>query len=101
MKQEIKKTIDPATVDRIAELSRLFLSDEEKAEIFRDMETILAFAGRIAEIEDGATETTRRSASLSELREDEPASSLPPEDLLRAAPLRRDGYVVVPSVMEE
>ncbi len=100
MKQENKTVLDPATVDHIAELSRLFVPEEERAALLRDMETILAFAGRIAEVENGYREEDRQAVPFSHLRADEPAPSLSREELLRSAPAEKDGFFVVPSVME-
>ena len=101
MREEKRNRLDSAAVDRIAELCRLSVSEEERPALIRDMGALLSFAGRISEATDGYADRVPIGAPLSSLRKDEPASSMPRDELLQSAPRAEDGFVIVPSLMED
>lgn len=87
--------IDRSTIRRIAQLSRLRLSDAETERLTRDCVAILEYFETIREIEsDGASSaSTERPAPLREDRPDGDTLQRPPSEM---APAWRDGYFVLP-----
>ena len=100
MREEKRNGLDPAEIDRIAELCRLSVPEEKRPALLRDMEALLSFADRISEATDGCSDSAPACAPLSSLREDDPSPSMPRDELLRSAPRAEDGFVIVPSLME-
>jgi aspartyl-tRNA(Asn)/glutamyl-tRNA(Gln) amidotransferase subunit C len=87
---------------RIAELSRLALSPEERRRFGRELAAILTYVEQIGAIDTSGIEPTSH-VQLDEpsLRPDEPRASLPREDALRNAPdaARTAGLFRVPKVI--
>ncbi|HEY4511877.1 MAG TPA: Asp-tRNA(Asn)/Glu-tRNA(Gln) amidotransferase subunit GatC [Candidatus Paceibacterota bacterium] len=93
-------TIDLETVEKLATLSRIALSPEEKASLRKDMEAILGYVGEIQKA--GVKEESPKAGIVRNvLREDvnPHESGAYTEDLLRAAPKREDGYVKVKKIL--
>ncbi len=99
-KRKIKMKID---IDRLARLSMLSFSEEEKAVISADIEEIVYFAERISEY----SESTKLDilffphGEQDALRDDTPSVAPSREALLSAASSRCDGYISVPLVIGE
>ncbi len=100
MNEEKRCVLPPAEVDRIAALCRLSMDDGDRPSLLRDMEALVCFADRILEATDGCADSAPVGAPLSSLRPDEPTFSMPREELLCAAPCEKDGFVIVPPMME-
>jgi aspartyl-tRNA(Asn)/glutamyl-tRNA(Gln) amidotransferase subunit C len=77
-----------AEVERIAQLGRLALSDEEKARYARQLSAVLDYAAELANVDvDGILPTASVLSVHSVMREgDEVAGSLPRKDVLANAP---------------
>jgi aspartyl-tRNA(Asn)/glutamyl-tRNA(Gln) amidotransferase subunit C len=93
--------IDPATVDRVARLARLSLTDAERAIFTEQLRHILDYFARLVDLDLTAVEPTSHvlgAAAL--LREDEVRPSLDREEVLAAAPAQEDGFFKVPPVLE-
>ncbi len=85
-----------ADIERIAELARLELSDEEYEVLTRDCQAILAYFEAIRGVDvEGATPTgaLEQPAPMREDRVDHDELVRPPRD---TAPAWRDGYFVLP-----
>jgi len=94
--------IDELIVSRVAELARLELSDEEKAEFARQLSEIIGYVKKINELDtDFAEIEDAVSGRGNALREDAPRESLPREDVEKMAPEFGDGHVVVPRILGE
>ncbi len=94
-----KTTVD---VERIASLARLRLTPEERETLPGEMETIIAFANRLSNVDTSGVPETAHAADLQNvLREDAVVPSFPRETLLENAPTAEDGYITVPRVVEE
>ncbi|MCS7056478.1 MAG: Asp-tRNA(Asn)/Glu-tRNA(Gln) amidotransferase subunit GatC [Thermoflexales bacterium] len=77
-----------AEVERIAQLARLALSEEEKARYARQLSAILDYAAQLAELDvEGIPPTATVLAVHSVMREgDDVVAGLPRTDALRNAP---------------
>jgi len=92
----------PDDVDRIAELARLKLTDEERTLFARQLADILAYAEQIQQVDtQGIPPTSHAFASPESLREDQDRPGLSRDDALASAPdANRDaGLFRVPKVI--
>ncbi len=91
-----------ADVEHIAQLARLELSPEEK-ELFREqLSAILDHAARLQELDTEAIPPTAQVIEWRNvMREDQVTPSLAQEEVLANAPEAREGYFVVPTVLED
>jgi len=93
--------IDDATVARVARLSRLELTDDERALFRVQLGGILESFQRVAALDLSAEpDAAHAGPAAGVLRDDEVVPSLAREDVLANAPAVEDGYFVVPPVIE-
>lgn len=81
-------------------LSKLKLSDSEKAQFENDFDKIIDFVNEIAEVNTDAVSDKVKAIPLSMLREDEAKESMARESVLQNAPKQKDGCYVTPLVVE-
>lgn len=88
-------------IKALAKLARLEVSDEEVARLEKEIPAILGFVEQIQKVDtrSAGDDTSLRNV----MREDENPheSGLYTEDLLAAAPLVKDNYVVVKQVLSK
>lgn len=93
--------IDRETVENVAKLARLGMSEEE-IETFRDQ--LSAILGHIEILQEadisGVSPTAHASRLTNVMRADTPRPSYPPEVLLANAPDQEDNYLKVNAVLE-
>jgi aspartyl-tRNA(Asn)/glutamyl-tRNA(Gln) amidotransferase subunit C len=88
-------------VERVAALARLSLSDQEAARMASELETVLAYAESLNEVDTRGVEPTAHALPLATpMREDRPEPPLDPELALANAPERDGTAFVVPRVIE-
>jgi len=88
-------------VAHIARLSRLELTREELDRYGLQLSTILEYFSRLLELPTEGVETTSHPIPVTNVfREDVVRPSLPVEEVLAMAPQTREGYFVVPRVLE-
>ena len=88
-------------IDMLAELSNLYLTEDEKREYTAEIQKALSFASSILGVDTaGVPETTHVMPQKNVLREDTPRQSFSRDELLKSAPQKRDGYIFVPQVVE-
>ncbi len=88
-------------VEHVALLARLELTPEEKLKLTVDLNVILGHFERLQELETADVAPTSHAIPMQNVfREDEVRPSLPRESFLAAAPDSRDGFFVVPRVVE-
>ncbi len=91
-------------IDRLAELSKLYLTSSEKEDLERGMDALLSFAEVLEELEEANNKKDTTAASINKLknvmREDECSICFDREEMLKNAPLRDEQYVIVPKVVE-
>jgi aspartyl-tRNA(Asn)/glutamyl-tRNA(Gln) amidotransferase subunit C len=90
-------TVD--TVDHVARLARLSLTDEERRLFARQLEEILAWAESLQALDTSSVPPMSQPRDTSSLREDEPGGSLEREAVLEGAPDSAEGLFRVPRVM--
>lgn len=94
--------IDRATVDHVARLARLDLSEEERERIVPELGTILEYAERIQALELDDVEPTSHAVPIrNATRPDEVKPSLSQEEALANAPKAEDGRFAVPRIVED
>jgi len=87
-------------IEKLADLARIEMSQEEKTKILGDMDSILGFIGQIQEAKVDITE--REAGDVRNImREDENPheSGMYTDDILREVPKVRDNYVEVKKIL--
>jgi aspartyl-tRNA(Asn)/glutamyl-tRNA(Gln) amidotransferase subunit C len=94
-------TIDDNLITYVEELSRLRLSEEEKAETKEKLGDILRYIDKLAELDTAQVEAVSHPFSFTNVfRDDEVAQSFDREAILRNAPRQKDGCFQVPRTVE-
>ncbi len=95
----MKLTLDQ--VRHVAELARLGLRDDELEALAGELSSILEYIDQLEQLDTAAIAPTAQVGELVDvMREDEVRPSLDPEDSLRNAPSREDGYFRVRAMQE-
>ena len=95
-------SIDRATVDHVARLARLDLTEDERERMRAELGDILEHAGKIQALELDDVEPTSHALPLRNvMRPDEVKPSLPPDEALANAPAVEDGRFKVPRIIED
>lgn len=95
-------SIDRETVDHVALLARLALSDEERERLSGQMSSLLEHINLIGEADTSQVPATAHVSPLRNvMADDKSRPSCPPADLLANAPSREDNYFRVRAVLEE
>ena len=95
-------TIDGKTVDHVARLARLALSDEERETMSAELTVILEHADKIQALDLDGIEPTAHAVALDNvLRKDEVTPSLLAEEALANAPEVEDGRFRGPRIVED
>jgi aspartyl-tRNA(Asn)/glutamyl-tRNA(Gln) amidotransferase subunit C len=88
-------------VEHVALLARLELTAEEKTKLTEDLNVILEHFERLQELDTTDVEPTSHAIPMQNVfRADEVRPSLPREVILAEAPDAREGYFVVPRIVE-
>ena len=94
-------SVDDATVDHVAALARLALSDDERAQMRSQMSAILEHINVIAEADTSQVPATAHILPLENvMRADEPREWTETEALVENAPAHEDSYIRVRAVLE-
>ena len=95
-------SIDRETVDHVALLARLALSDEERDRLSGQMSSLLEHINLIGEADTSQVPATAHVSPLRNvMADDKSRPSYPPADMLANAPAREDNYFRVRAVLEE
>jgi len=87
------------TVEHVARLAHLSLTDEERETFARQLDGILAYAESIQSLDTAAVEPMSHAVTSEMLREDVPAPSLDRERVLEAAPDAAENLFRVPRIL--
>jgi len=88
-------------VEHVALLARLELTPKEKTRLTEDLNVILRHFERLQELDTADVEPTSHAIPMQNVfRADEVRPSLPRDQFLAEAPDAREGYFVVPRVVE-
>ncbi len=94
--------VNDALVEKLAHLSRLKFSGEEKEEIKTDLQRMIAFVEKLNELNlDGIEPLLHMSDSVNVLREDEVKGSISREEALKNAPSHDEQFFKVPKVIRK
>jgi aspartyl-tRNA(Asn)/glutamyl-tRNA(Gln) amidotransferase subunit C len=94
--------IDRPTVDHVARLARLDLSDEERERMGSELGKILEHAAKIQSLDLDEIEPTSHAIPIRNvMRPDEVKPSLDQAEALAPAPEAADGRFKVPRILEE
>ena len=87
-------------IEYVAKLAKLKLSDSEKEMLTSQMGDIVEFANDISKLDtDGVKPTNHILEIKNVLREDEVKPSYSRDEILKNAPAKEAGCIVVPSIM--
>ena len=87
------------TVDHVARLAHVSLTDEERQTFARQLDDILAYAESIQSLDTAAVPPMSHAVTSEMLREDAPAPGLDRQVVLEAAPDPAEGLFRVPRVL--
>ncbi|MEK7662100.1 MAG: Asp-tRNA(Asn)/Glu-tRNA(Gln) amidotransferase subunit GatC [Patescibacteria group bacterium] len=93
--------MDKGDIEKLAALSRIAVSDDEKKEFLKDFENILEYVGEIKKLV--VLEPKKETGELRNvMRADEikPAPSSSREEILSGAPARDGDYIKVKQIFE-
>ena len=94
--------LDRATVEHIAALARVGLTDEEIERMRDQLSGILDHINQLQEVDTGDIPPTAQVIQLQNvMRDDEVQPSLPQEFVLLNAPRSEDGYIRVNAVLDQ
>lgn len=95
-------TIDKETVEKVAHLARLELSETEKQDMIKDMSKILDFMAKLNELDTtGVEPLIYMTDGANILREDVVKQTVTHEEALQNAPKHDDDYFLVAKVIEK
>ena len=87
-------------VEKLANLARLFLTDDEKKQLSKELSVILEYMDTLNELNTSNIKPLSHPLDLVNVfREDELGESLSTEDALKNAPDKTDKYFKVPKVI--
>jgi aspartyl-tRNA(Asn)/glutamyl-tRNA(Gln) amidotransferase subunit C len=93
--------IDRKTVEHVAKLARLQLTDEELARYEMQLAAILDYIAKLEKLDvSGAEPLVHPAETANVFREDAPGPSLPRPEALKNAPEKTDDFFIVPKVVE-
>ncbi len=94
-------SIDTDTVRRIAHLSRIAVEEDDLAPLAEELNGILGWIEQLNEVDvEGVEPMTTATPMTLKRRVDEATEGDRRDDVLRNAPETRDGFFVVPKVVE-
>ena len=89
------------TVLYVARLARLSLSDDEVPRMQRDLDAVLGYVNKLAELDTtGVPPTTHVLEIATPLRSDVVRDVLPVSEVVRNAPQHDESAMIVPKVLE-
>lgn len=87
-------------VEKVAELARIALTEEEKKQLSIDLSNILNYVEKINELDTSNVEPTAHILDIHNVyREDETKESMDIDDIMNLAPKAQDNFIVVPKVL--
>lgn len=93
---------DESVINKVCELARLELTQEEKQEFTQQLEDIIRYVEKINELDTANVKPVDHIVPLSNVfREDMAKQSLPVEEVERIAPQFEKSHFVVPRIIEE
>lgn len=92
--------ISKKDVEKVAQLARLELGEEELEKLATDLTAIVGYVETLEKIDTSGVEPQTQFISAENVfREDEPRDSLPREQALKNAPRKTNEFFLVPKVL--
>ena len=96
-----KLKLDTNTINKIAKLARIRLSEEEAKDLLKDMNSILDWVEQLNEVNtDSVKPLANISSSILPQRKDEAKDINSSDEILKNSPDKLEGYFAVPKVVE-
>lgn len=93
--------ISKETVEHVANLSRLYLSEEEMEGLTGDLQDILSYVDKLSELDTDGVEPTQHVLDIKNVfRKDEKNKSYERDKILSNSPKVEDGCIKVPKIVE-
>ncbi|MDC0625007.1 Asp-tRNA(Asn)/Glu-tRNA(Gln) amidotransferase subunit GatC [Alphaproteobacteria bacterium] len=93
--------LDTNTINKIAKLARIKLSDDEAKDLLKDMNSILDWVEQLNEVNTDSIEPLANiSSSTLPQRNDESKDINSSDEILQNSPDKLEGYFAVPKVVE-
>ena len=93
--------LDTNTINKIAKLARIKLSEEEAKDLLKDMNSILDWVDQLNEVNTDSIEPLANiSSSILPKRKDESRDVNSSDEILQNSPDKLEGYFAVPKVVE-
>jgi len=93
--------LDTNTINKIAKLARIKLSDDEAKDLLKDMNSILDWVEQLNEVNTDSIEPLANiSSSTLPQRKDESKDINSSDEILQNSPDKLEGYFAVPKVVE-
>ena len=92
--------VDKEQIKHIAKLSKIKLNDEELDQISKQVEQILEYVDQLNEINDDIEPLENISGNYNRLRDDVIIDFNNKEQILKNAPKTKDGFILVPKVLD-
>jgi len=87
-------------IEYVAKLAKLNLSEEEKEKFVGQMGDIVEFANQVSKLDTEGVKPTNHILELKNVfREDEVKPSYSRDEILKNAPVKEAGCIVVPSII--
>jgi len=94
-------SVDAETVRRVAHLARVAVADDEVENLRGELNAMLAFVERLAEVDvTGVEPMTSVTPMAMRMRQDQVTDGGIADDVMANAPAREDHFFVVPKVVE-
>lgn len=94
-------SIDKATVERVAALSKLTFTEEQKEKMQVELNKIVAFIEKMNNLDtEGVEPLIFMTDEINAFRDDEVRDVISREDALKNAPQKNSDYFKVPKVLE-
>ncbi|MGO9702047.1 MAG: Asp-tRNA(Asn)/Glu-tRNA(Gln) amidotransferase subunit GatC [Xanthobacteraceae bacterium] len=94
-------SVDADTVRRVAHLARVAVADDEVENLRGELNAMLAFVERLAEVDvTGVEPMTSVTPMAMKMRQDQVTDGGIADDVLENAPAKEDHFFVVPKVVE-
>src|SRR4051812_18035982 len=96
----IKHMLTPEEVKKVAQLSRIELSDQEVERLGKDLSKVLDYVDELKQVNTDGLEIVSNVTGLENvMRFDEPKASDNREEIMANAPETKDGYYKVKSIL--
>ena len=93
--------LDTNTINKIAKLARIKLSDDEAKDLLKDMNSILDWVEQLNDVNtDSIDPLANISSSTLPQRKDESKDVNSSDEILQNSPDKLEGYFAVPKVVE-